>query len=318
MNINMSRLKFINETVINDTNNIKLLESKIKTLENKVDKLRLEDKRLKNFNCAKHELYPNENIPEPNYNTKQIEEIKKQLVKHNKTIRDLKNNIKNLTEEKETLDKCDQCNKIDWTYCYKELNLIQISDNKFKCDKCSDILHCDCYDCYNKTNTTGTFRKLLDKYNILTDNINNDTIQLEVNNNLLNNSIIELNELNILQKWNNNYPKLFDVNNDINIRIINISNIISSTQNNVNDLSTNIKNNEKELSDLSKQFNKDCLHFRGFYHSSDSYHETHVASNSYNRKCFIRPDNNDNNKLQCKYCHNIFIEYTYSYERDSY
>ena len=166
----MSRLKFINETIINNNDNISLLELNIKKLKTKSEKLRSEDRKLKKLNNVMIEY--NEHILNAKYNIIEIEKIKKQLLNDNKEIKKLKNK---LTNEKRTLEKCNEyneCNKIDWTYCYKELNLNLISDNKFKCNICSDILYCDCYDCYNKTNLTGTFRKLLDKYNILTEIIN--------------------------------------------------------------------------------------------------------------------------------------------------
>jgi hypothetical protein len=152
---------------------------------------------------------------------------------------------------------------------------------------------------------------------MLTDNINNDTIQLEANNNILNNSITELNELNILFKWNDKSLELFNVNNDINIRIINITNLISSTQNNINDLSTNIKNNKEEILALSKKFNKDCLHARSSYYFNEK--QTEIDAAGLNNNCFISQDDDKySSKIQCKYCHNKFTKYYQKFEHDSY
>ncbi len=318
MNINMSRLKFINETVINDTNNIRLLESKIKTLKNKVDQLRSEDRRLKNLNIALEDY--NNHIINAEYNTEQIKEIRKQLLKDNKTIKALETNIYKLREERKTLEKCDKCNKIDPNNCYKELNLIQISDDKFKCDKCSSILsHCDCYDCYNKTNTTGTFRKLLDKYNLLTNNINNDTIQLESNNNILNNNITELNELNMLLKWNDKSPELFNIDSNINIRnkITDLENLIIPIKNIVNDLIINIRNNKEELLSISKEFGTVCIHNRDYknYTFIDDYDGLEYKNiwNCNINHCNILETKYERNymgyiryKVKCKYCPSIF------------
>lgn len=308
----MSRLKFINETIISDNDNISVLELNIKKLKTKSEKLRSEDRKLKKLNNAMIEY--NEHILNAKYNTMEIEKIKKQLLKDNKTIKTLKSNINKLTNEKKTLEKCNECNKIDWTYCYKDLNLNLISDNKFKCNTCSDILYCDCYDCYNKTNTTGTFRKLLDKYNLLTEIINNDTIQLEANNNILNNNITELNELNILLKWNNKSPELFNFNFnfDINSKIINITNLISLTQNNINDDNIKLENNKQELISISKELDKVCMHNRVYdnktYHSFDGIEYKSMCKGSC---CTILEKEYISygriiSKMKCNYCHNIF------------
>ena len=121
-------------------------------------------------------------------------------------------------------------------------------------------------------------------------------------------------------KWNDKSPKLFNISSDINSKIrININskinditNLISSTQNNINDDNIKLENNKQELICISKELDKVCMHNRVYdnkiYHSFDGIEYKSMCKMSC---CTLLEKEYISygriiSKMKCNYCYNNF------------